>query len=210
MHPNPAFRQTPRPGMLAFARDRGFGTLILGGDPWPMVSHIPFALSADGTVAEFHLARSNPIARSPGGAAMLAVTGPDAYVSPDWYGVPDQVPTWNYIAVHLRGRLEPVPDDALHGHLDRLSADFETRLAPKRPWTSDKMSDGVMDRMMRGILPFRLLIEDVQGTWKLGQNKTPAQQAGAAQGIRAAGIGQESGRIADAMAAQAAGRQPPA
>jgi transcriptional regulator len=141
---------------------------------------------------------------------MLAVTGPDAYVSPDWYGAPDQVPTWNYIAVHLRGRLEPVPDDALHGHLDRLSADFETRLAPKRPWTSDKMGPGVMDRMMRGILPFRLLVEDVQGTWKLGQNKTPDQQAGAAKGIRLAGIGQEPGRIADAMAAQAADRQPPA
>ena len=36
MHPNPAFRQTPQPEMLAFARDRGFGTLILGTDPWPM------------------------------------------------------------------------------------------------------------------------------------------------------------------------------
>ncbi len=180
MHPNPAFRQTPAPLMLDFARARGFGTLIVPGDPWPMVSHIPFALSADGGVAEFHLARSNPIVRSPGGAAMLAVGGPDAYVSPDWYGTPDQVPTWNYIAVHLRGRLEPVPDDALHGHLDRLSHDFETRLAPKRPWTSAKMGPGVMERMMRAILPFRLMIDDVQGTWKLGQNKTPDQQAAAA------------------------------
>lgn len=72
------------------------------------------------------------------------------------------------------------------------------------------MVPGVMERMMRGILLFRLVIEDVQGTWKPGQNKTPAQQAGAAQGIRLAGIGLESGQIADAMAEQAALRQPPA
>ncbi|MDP2084213.1 MAG: FMN-binding negative transcriptional regulator [Gemmobacter sp.] len=210
MHPNPAFRQTPVPDMLDFARTRGFGVLMLAGDPWPAVAHIPFALSPDGREAEFHLARSNPIARSPGGAAVLVVNGPDAYVSPDWYGAPDQVPTWNYIAVHLRGRLEPVPDDALHGHLDRLSADFEIRLAPKRPWTSDKMTPGVMERMMRGILPFRLVVEDVQGTWKLGQNKTRDQQAGAAAGIGAAPVGQAASDIAAQMQALAARRQPPA
>jgi transcriptional regulator len=203
MHPNPAFRQTPPADMLAFVRARGFGTLILPDAPWPMVSHIPFALAEDGGVAEFHLARSNPIARAPGGPAMIAVTGPDAYVSPDWYGAPDQVPTWNYVAVHLRGRLEPVPEDALHGHLDRLSAEFEARLAPKRPWTSAKMGPGVMERMMRGILPFRLVIDDMQGTWKLGQNKTADQQAGAASGISATPLGLGAPEIGAMMAARA-------
>ena len=208
MHPNPAFRQTPMAEMIAFARARSFGVLVLVApdDPQtgnlPLISHIPFALDADARSAELHLARSNPLARAGGGSATLVVSGPDAYVSPDWYGAQDQVPTWNYVAVHLRGRLEHLPDPALEGHLDRVSAQFEARLAPKAPWTSAKMSDGVMARMMRGILPFRLMIEHVQGTWKLNQNKTPDQRAGAAAGIAAGTPGLDPGAIAALMRGQ--------
>jgi transcriptional regulator len=109
MHPNPAFRGDPAETNLAFARTRGFGTLCLNGPEGPMLSHVPFVLNADGTEAEMHLVRSNPIARAVTGPtrAVLAVTGPDGYVSPDWYDAPDQVPTWNYVAVHLRGPLSP-------------------------------------------------------------------------------------------------------
>ena len=170
MHPNPAFRQEPDSRSLAFARDRAFGTLIAGGAE-PLLSHVPFLLSEDGATAEMHLVRSNPIARAGGGAAILAVTGPDAYVSPDWYGVADQVPTWNYVAVHLHGRLEPLPEDGLRAHLDRLSAAQEGRLLPKPPWTSAKMTPDVLARMMRQIVPFRLIVEEVRATWKLSQNK---------------------------------------
>ncbi len=177
MHPNPAFRATPQDCNLAFARARGFGMLTVNGDQGPLIAHLPFLFDTD-TCVTLHLARSNPIARAglplP---AVIAVSGPDAYVSPDWYGMADQVPTWNYVAVHLRGTLSPLPDEALRAQADGLSAEFEQRL-PKRPWTSDKMGDGVMDRMMRGILPFRLDITDVQGTWKLNQNKTPEARAG--------------------------------
>ena len=76
----------------------------------------------------------------------------------------------------------PLPDEALRPMADELSAMFEARLAPKRPWTSAKMSDEAMVRMMRMILPFRLVIEGVEATWKLGQNKTPEQRAGAVAG----------------------------
>lgn len=192
MHQNPAFRQEPDARSLAFARDRAFGTLIVGGAA-PLVSHVPFVLAQDGATAEMHLVRSNPIARAGGGAALLAVTGPDAYVSPDWYGVDDQVPTWNYVAVHLRGRLEPLPDGELRAHLDRLSAAQEAELAPKAPWTAAKMTPGVLERMMRQIVPWRLVVEDVQATWKLSQNKPGDVRLSAADGVAARG--------GDAMAA---------
>lgn len=201
MHTNPAFRQASHDDALAVARARSFGVLCLNGADGPLISHIPFELSPDGSHALVHLTRSNPIARATLPLqAVLVVSGPDAYVSPDWYGGEDQVPTFNYIAIHLRGMLSPVPQDGLHGHLDRLSAQFESQLLPKTPWTSDKMSDGAMERMMRMILPFRLDIASVDSTFKLNQNKTPAQRAGAVRGIRAAGIGQETDALADRMA----------
>ena len=184
MHPNPAFRQTPRDRNLAFARSRGFGILSVNGPDGPLAAHVPFLLNDDASLADLHLARSNPIARTGLPApALLAVSGPDAYVSPDWYGphdlVPDQVPTWNYVAVHLRGVLEPLPEDTLRPHVDALSAEHEGRIAGKKPWTSAKMTEGAMPRMMRMILPFRFRVVSVEGTWKLNQNK-PADVRGRA------------------------------
>ncbi|MDE3122608.1 MAG: FMN-binding negative transcriptional regulator [Paracoccaceae bacterium] len=187
MHPNPAFRQTPISDNLAFAADRGFGTLCVNAPAGPLLSHVPFLLDGAGAEADLHLVRSNPIVallKDPQ-PAVIAVTGPEGYISPDWYGVPDQVPTWNYVAVHLRGSLALLPDADLRPMLDRLSAEFEARLLPKTPWTSDKMTPGVMERMMRMIVPCRLTITDVQGTWKLSQNKPDAARFGAAEGVAA-------------------------
>jgi transcriptional regulator len=171
MHPNPAFRKASAERNLEFARARGFGVLAVGGVDGPVLAHVPFLLSADGSYADLHLARSNPVILTMPGPAVLAVSGPDAYISPDWYGLEDQVPTWNYIAVHLRGELAPLPPDTLRAHLDDLSARHEATLAPKTAWVSSKMSNGQMERMMRMILPFRLSISAVEGTWKLNQNK---------------------------------------
>ena len=188
MHPNPAFRQTARDANLEFARARGFGMLAVNGPDAPVLAHVPFLLSADGTTADLHLARSNPIARTGLPAtAVIAVTGPDAYVSPDWYGLEDQVPTWNYVAVHLRGVLQALPPETLRDHADALSARFEAELAPKKPWLSTKMSDGTMDRMMRMILPFRLIIDTIDGTWKLNQNKPAEARLAAATALEARG-----------------------
>jgi transcriptional regulator len=203
LHPNPAFRKTAADRNLAFARARGFGVLSVNGPDGPLMAHVPFLLSDDGTTADLHLARSNAvIAAGLPALAVLAVMGPDAYISPDWYGVEDQVPTWNYIAVHLRGTLVQLPDDAMDGHVNALSDTFEARLAPKPVWKSTKMGDGVMDRMKRMILPFRLQITTVDGTWKLNQNKTAAARAGViaaldAQGGAAADIAQVMRDLSD-------------
>ena len=198
MHPNPAFRKTAADRNLAFARARGFGVLSVNGPEGPLMAHVPFLLSDDGTMADLHLARSNAvIAAGLPAQTILAVIGPDAYISPDWYGVADQVPTWNYIAVHLRGTLVQLPDEAMDGHVNALSDQFEARLAPKPVWKSSKLGDGVMDRMKRMILPFRLNITAVDGTWKLNQNKTPAARAGVILALDAQGGAQAE--IARAM-----------
>lgn len=188
MHPNPAFRQESRAANLAFAAARGFGTLCINGTDGPLLAHVPFLLAEDGSYADIHLARSNLIARAALPApAVLAVMGQDAYVSPDWYGLADQVPTWNYVAVHLRGTLSPLPVESLEPMVNDLSNRFETRLLPKPVWTSDKMSDGAMARMLRMIVPFRLTIAAVDGTWKLGQNKPAAARAGVADALEGQG-----------------------
>ncbi len=194
MHPNPIYRQEGRAHALAFARTRGFGTLTICGGAGVLAAHVPFVLHEDdgegGAALEAHLVRSNPIARALRDGpveALLAVVGPDAYISPDWYGIEDQVPTWNYVAVHLRGKLRLRDPEELRAHLDRLSAHFETMLAPKPAWTADKMSPPALEKLMRAILPVAMTVESVDSTFKLNQNKTPAARLGAAEALARGG-----------------------
>lgn len=201
MHPNPVFHDAQDAQNLAFARARGFGVLATVVEGAPLLSHIPFLLSEDGTVAELHLVRSNPIARALKTAlsVKIAVSGPDSYISPDWYGVADQVPTWNYVAVHLTGVLKLRPQEELHDLLDRQSAMYEDRLLPKPPWETSKMTPDVMAKMMRMIVPCRMQVTGVDGTWKLGQNKPDAVRDAAAQQVEAYGFGAHTDQLAALM-----------
>lgn len=198
MHPNPSFRKTEAALSLDFARKRAFGALTLSANPVPLIAHIPFLLSQDGSEALLHLVRSNPIVReAEDRPARLIVTGPDGYVSPDWYGIDDQVPTWNYVSVHLTGTLQRLPQDALIPLLAAQSAAYEARL-PKTPWTMDKTSDDVQARFLRMIVPFRLKIDTLDSTWKLNQNKDDAPRRAAAAAIES-GFGSELLELAQLM-----------
>ena len=203
MHSNPAFRRVSRERNLRFAAERGFGVLAIDG-AGPLVSHVPFILTEDGAAVHAHLVRGNPIARhlrEKERAAVLAVSGPDSYVSPDWYGTDavDQVPTWNYVAVHIRGTLRHRPDDTLRAHLDALSGRFESELRPKPPWTPAKVSPDQLGTLMRSIMPVELSVESVDGTWKLNQNKEDQVRLRAARHVESDGYGQEAALLARLM-----------
>ena len=171
--------------------DRVFGLLIVPGEGTPDVAHIPFVLDrGEGKHGRLrgHFARPNPIWRAfDGRAEALAVfAGPDAYISPDWYATPHQVPTWNYIAVHAAGRPRVLADDGgVQRLLEDLSAQSEARLPGKKPWTVDKLTAEVYVRMRRGIVAFELPIERSEGKWKLSQNRAPADREGAASALEA-------------------------
>ena len=205
MHPSPLFRQASRAANLAFARERGFGVLAVGaGDAGaPLLSHIPFLLAEDGSAVHAHLARPNPILRcleEGEQPAVLAVGGPDGYISPDWYEAdPGLVPTWNYVAVHLRGVLRLRPEETIRGHLDELAAQFEERLLPKRPWRTTKVPERQLEGLMQAILPVELEVERVDGTWKLNQNRPDAARLAAAGHMEASGLGMETALLADLM-----------
>lgn len=162
---------------------------------------MPFPLADDGATVELHLVRSNRIANNcqTQQPAILVVSGPDSYISPDWYGIEEQVPTWNYVAVHVHGTLERRPQDELRAVIEGLSEQFEQRLAPKPVWKTDKVPAEALDRMMRMIVPFRFAINSTEATWKLAQNKPDSARQSAAEMVRKHGIGQESDALAELM-----------
>lgn len=201
MYTPPFFKQD-RAASLKFAEARGFGTMCAFDGSKPIASPLPFYLTyaADGTPqAAFHVARHNPLLKLAGGDAswLLAVNGPDAYVSPDWYVSPDQVPTWLYQSVHLSGPVRLLTDDELSVQIDTLSDKFESWLLPKKPWTSGKMTAGRLETMKKAIVGLVMNVEEVEGSFKLNQHKSDADYAAIANALRA---GDADGRqISDLM-----------
>lgn len=187
MHPAPAFRVEDRAVLLDFLRAHPFVTLAasVGGRPFVAQSPIVIRELAGEIALDFHLSRGNVLTPhlTQGFPAIALATGPDAYVSPDWYERPDQVPTWNYLSVEAEGAVAPLNDAELVALLDDLSAQEEARLLPKKPWTRDKMKSGKFEALLRGIMGGRLFVERLEGTFKLSQNKADADRLGAAKGL---------------------------
>jgi transcriptional regulator len=182
MYTPPMFKPD-RAASLAFAQARGFGLVCAWDGARPIASSLPFYLTFadDGTPrAAFHVARHNPLVKLAGGTTtswLLAVSGADAYVSPDWYVSPDQVPTWLYQVVHLTGTVRTLSDDELAEQIDTLSAKFEDWLLPKKPWTSSKMTVARLDSLKKAIVGLVMTVEEVEGSFKLNQHKSDADHA---------------------------------
>ena len=180
MHPNRVFDWQDSDAMLAFVRDIAFCTICVDG---PAVVHAPVVVDGSDRL-RFHVSRANRAVDALDGArALVSCLGPEAYISPDWYGTPDQVPTWNYLTVEAEGPLRRLDKTELTQLLDDLGAEHETRLAPKPAWTRDKMTPGRFDAMLKAIVGYELTIEALRGTRKLGQNKREAERLGAAEGL---------------------------
>jgi transcriptional regulator len=184
--------------MRAFVANRGFATLCIAGPEAPMVAHVPMTVTGDDTL-RFHVARGNRIARHLDGAAAVAsISDADFYVSPDWYGSADQVPTWNYLAVELEGRVRVLDEAALIEQLDALSNTFEALLAPKPVWTRAKMTPGRFEAMLGAIRCFELVPGAWRGTRKLGQNKKAEDRTALADALQVTGRTREAALVRSA------------
>jgi len=190
MHPNSAFR--PQQDDLAelLVREIGFAAIFAATPDGPRVAHAPVILSDDRATLQFHLARGNALTRHLAGATALAVVhGPDAYVSASWYEMPDQVPTWNYVAIEMEGVISKLDDATLIAQLDTLSANHEARVGANPPWTRDKMNPALFSKMTGAIIGFELRITAWRPTIKLSQNKSADERNKVIAGVEASGHG---------------------
>lgn len=175
---------------MAFAAARGFGLVVACDRGRPVASLLPYSVvEADGEVprVRFHVARVNPLAElaAKAGSWLIAVSGADTYVSPDWYARDDQVPTWLYEMVQLSGPVRLVPHEHTADHLDRLAAQFEAALTPKPPWSIGQVSPRRRDVLMNAIVAIEMVVETVEASFKLNQNKSDADHVGVVQALRA-------------------------
>ncbi|HUD24777.1 MAG TPA: FMN-binding negative transcriptional regulator [Burkholderiaceae bacterium] len=163
-------------------------TLAAGGIN---ANHIPLllALAPDGSgTLRGHVARANPMwsDRVEQVEALAIFQGPHAYVSPSWYPAKREhgkvVPTWNYVVVHAHGPLRVIDDPAwLRGQLESLVARHEALSAS--PWSISDAPDEFITRMIESIVGFEITVSRLVGKWKVSQNQTGANRAGAVAGL---------------------------
>lgn len=184
-----------------------FGTLVVGrADGAVEIAHVPFVLDPGEPFGRLraHVARPNPI------AAMLdrplpvvaVFLGPHGYVTPRWYGRPrDNVPTWNYAAVHAHGTARRIDDDRdVRQLLSDLTGRHERGAA--EPWTLEGLAPDRLANLLRGITAFSIEVTRVESKRKLSQNK-PADRAGVISGLRARSADGDSA-LADLMTDESA------
>jgi transcriptional regulator len=187
MHPNAAFRADHEAQIDALIERSPFAAIFAATHDGPRVAHAPLLRTGPASF-RFHLARGNMLTRHLDGAQALAVlNGPDAYVSPRWYADPEQVPTWNYLAVELEGAVRRLDDAVLPGLLEALSDRHEARIAEGTPWTMAKMPEHKLRPMLAAIVAFDLEVSAVRPTFKLSQNKSAEERERVAAGLKAQG-----------------------
>ncbi|MGI8665749.1 MAG: FMN-binding negative transcriptional regulator [Jatrophihabitans sp.] len=137
-----------------------------------------------------HVARNNPHWRAAAGAgdSLAIVRGPDAYVSPSWYPSKAEhgrvVPTWNYLTIHVHGRLV-VHDNVewLRSLVSRLTDRHEAATAGGRPWSVTDAPAAFVEGQLRAIVGVELVIGRIEAKTKLSQNRSAADQAGVTAGL---------------------------
>ncbi len=189
----------------ALVEAHSFGMLVVAGTDGDVeIAHLPFVLDPGDPFGRLraHVARANPI------AAMLdrplpvvaVFVGPHAYVTPRWYERPrDNVPTWNYAAVHVHGTARRIDEEP---EVRRLLSDLTARheRGAAEPWTLDGLAPDRLANLLRGITAFSIEVTRVESKRKLSQNK-PTDRAGVIAGLRARGADGDSA-LADLMAGE--------
>jgi transcriptional regulator len=156
----------------AFLQQNAFGILVNQTDGKLWATHIPLELDVNENgkkVLYGHISKENPQWESfASDNKVLAIfSGPHTYISPSWYDH-ENVPTWNYIAVHVYGTVKIIEGEAVTEMLKKLVDKYEAN--SEKPVRVEDFSVKTM-MQVRGIVSFEIEIEDIQAVKKMSQNR---------------------------------------
>ncbi len=181
-----------------------FGLVISQHKGELQFSHLPLIADVeDGQLVKVrgHMARKNPhwkaLEEEPQG--VIVVNGPNAYVSPQWYKVSPAGPTWNYVAVHVIGRVRLLPSEE---HLNQIVNDLiaVNEAEMPSPWSVKNYSPARRAALLPHIIGFELIVEKIEHKFKLSQHYADIDKKGAADGLKSRGTDMTRG-IAELMLA---------
>ena len=157
----------------SFVRENSFGILVSNGSSKLHATHIPLELDRNEEGKDIltgHISRANRQWKnfSNNDRVLVIFNGPHAYVSSSWYDH-ENVPTWNYIAVHVYGVIKIIEGEKLLQAIKRLVDRYESK--SENPVSIEKMSEKFLSREIKGVVGFEIEIEEIHSAYKLSQNR---------------------------------------
>lgn len=197
-----AFKETRPEALHELIRACPFATVVTRTAAGIDANHLPFEL-VDG-VLHGHVARGNDLATLDGAEVLVMFRGPQGYISPNWYPTKHEtgreVPTWNYVVVHVHGHLKVIEDDAwMRALLERLTDRHEA--TEPQPWKVTDAPEGHIEKSLHAIVGLEIGIERIEGKFKLSQNHPERNRLGVVAGLRRRN-GAGDAELADLMARQ--------
>lgn len=166
------FKVTDMKEILNFVQENSFGTIVTTDEGKPIATHLPFILNKidDDFYLSSHFAYGNLQWKTleDNDQVLVIFQGPHAYVSSSWYGH-ENVPTWNYQAVHIYGKAKILTKDELREDLANLLEKYEKHRENPILW--ETLSPDMLESQMKGVVGFKVKVEEVQAAYKLSQNR---------------------------------------
>lgn len=188
MYVAPQFRVTDPELVLDFIKSNPFGILIASQSNIPLASHIPFWLEEreGGYFLLGHLAIANELVSvlETTGQVLAIFQGSHGYISPSWYEK-QNVPTWNYQAIHIYGSVTLLSDADLELHVAELMNAYEALVPGGRKY--EGLEHDYRQRELRGIKGFRIKIENVEAAYKLSQNRNDKDYQNIVEQLKSSG-----------------------
>ncbi|HKZ36190.1 MAG TPA: FMN-binding negative transcriptional regulator [Chryseolinea sp.] len=156
--------------IIDFIKHHAFGVLVSQSEHKMVATHLPLEFSTDNTKLFGHISRANRQWKNFNNTSeVLAIfTGPHAYISSSWYDH-ENVPTWNYIAAHVYGKISIIEGEELYQLLKRLTDKYEA--ASSQPVSMEAMSAEYVRKSIHGLVGFEIAITNIEATYKLSQNR---------------------------------------
>ncbi|MET3574837.1 FMN-binding negative transcriptional regulator [Bhargavaea ullalensis] len=156
----------------SFIRANPFGIVVTVKEGSPVATHIPLQFrTVDGEhFLTGHLAYGNAQWKAFGAdeEVLVIFQGPHAYISPSWYEQ-ENVPTWNYQAVHVYGKPEIIEGEELHRDLALLMEKYEKHREHPVLWKT--LSPELLETELKGIVGFKIRVERFEAAYKMSQNR---------------------------------------
>ena len=179
----PAYSSMTETDAWVLMRESPFALLVTAPDGVPFATSVPFTVLEDSGTLLTHVSIANPQWRQlqPKQEVLVIFQAEHAFVSSRWYESTPQVPTWNYATVHAYAKPRLLEPEELHAQLEGLMTAYD-HAADMAALPAD-----YLERMQKGIVGIGLQVTRLEGKQKLSQNRTPADQRGAASQLETQG-----------------------
>ncbi|CAH0260337.1 Protease synthase and sporulation protein PAI 2 [Peribacillus sp. Bi96] len=175
MHIPKHFQLNDEEMIYDFIEKNSFATLFSQHNGEPYATHLPLTLNKDEDALYGHFARPNEQWKDIENQQVLLVfQGPHCYISPSWYETTMAVPTWNYVSIHVYGKIEIVEDPkVIFVSLNDMVNKYEGQ---DSLYTLNDVDSNFIEGMSKGIVAFKIIITKIEAKAKLSQNHPVERQ----------------------------------